>query len=398
MEEPLDMAESHLPYRIALVANTDWYLYNFRSGLANHLKSLGFEVHVICPDGPFRLRLESLGFTWHQLDLNRGAANPLSEWRAYRRLRKIYLTIRPDLVHHFTLQCVVWGTFAAQSAGVGAIVNALAGMGSLFHGETFFAHLLRRPVTSLLRRALRSPNTQTIFQNPDDLNACVHYFSLSPESVHLIRGSGVDVTKFSPVERSLLNPNILFVGRLLRDKGILDFISAASSLRNTHPNWSFQIAGTPDPGNPSSLSANDVETLAAKNPNVSFLGHKEDMVALLASAHLVVLPSRYGEGVPRSLIEAAASGLPLIATDHPGCREIVNHGENGYLVPKGDTQILASRIEDALLDEPKWRSFSRCSRLLAEREFSSVSVFQATIQVYSRLVPNANWHLNSELL
>jgi glycosyltransferase involved in cell wall biosynthesis len=329
--------------------------------------------------------MEAMGFPWYSVPFSRGGLNPLSELGSIRKIQALYSAIRPDLVHHFTLQSVAWGTVAARRSGVPRIVNALAGLGSLFRGGSIKGRLLKFPVNSLLGALLKTPGSRTIFQNPDDLGVASRYWRLDPGNVALIRGSGVDIARFSPVERTLASPQILYIGRLLKDKGILDFIRMANQLSSFHPAWRFTVAGTVDPGNPSSLTNDEVARVSAANPNLNFLGHVEDMPSLLATTHLCVLPSQYGEGVPRSLIEAAAAGIPLVAYDSTGCREIVRPGVNGNLAPPGDVEALTSAVKMLLCDPNVWREYGIMSRRIAEEEFSSSLVFDRTLGIYSQL-------------
>lgn len=376
--------------RITYFANSDWYLYNFRAPLALAArKAFDAEIHCICPDGPYRPRLEAMGFSWFNAPVERQGANPLAEWALQNQVRGILRESRPDLLHNFTLKSVIWGTRAARSEGVPAVVNALAGMGSVFRGGTWKGTLLRPLVTSLLRQTLSGPNQRAIFQNPDDLQLAIDRLKLDPAKSVLIRGSGVDTTRFTPAQELPHPPRILFVGRLLKDKGVLDFCTAAGIIHEKAPQISFQIAGTLDSGNPSSLQDMDVQRISTLQPYLEFLGHVEDMPSCYRQASMAVLPS-YGEGVPRSLIEAASCGLPLVSTDVPGCREIVQNDLNGMTVPPKDPQALADAILRLLKQPGLAAALGRHSRLLAESEFSESSVLDRTLSVYKALLDAAS--------
>lgn len=376
--------------RFAYFANSDWYLYNFRAPLAQAAREkFQAEIHCICPDGPYRPRLEAMGFSWHSAPMARQGTNPLREWALQNRLTDILRDSRPHLLHNFTLKSVVWGTRAAKSVGVPALVNAIAGMGSVFRGETWKGALLRPVVAGLLRHSLAGGNQRVIFQNPDDLHLATHRLGLDPARAVLIRGSGVDTSRFTPAFAWPDPPVVLFVGRLLKDKGILEFCAAADLVQEKEPRVRFQIAGTPDPGNPSSLQETDVQLFSRQQPYLEFLGHVEDMPSCYRGASLAVLPS-YGEGVPRSLIEAAACGLPLVSTDVPGCREIVHDGKNGLLAPPRDPEALAAAILQVLQHAPLAVAYGRQSRLLAEAEFSEASVLDRTLSVYQALLDAAS--------
>lgn len=369
--------------RIALVANTDWYLYNFRLDLARTLRDRhGAEVLCVSPDGPFRSRLQAQGFAWEPVRLSRQGMNPLADLGTASDLARIYGSFRPDLVHHFTIKPVLYGSMAAARAKVPRVVNALAGLGTVFSGTTLKGRLLRPLVQAALRRVLERRGSLCILQNPDDAALITRLMGGGGTPVHLIRGSGVDVHRFNPgASRERI---VLFVGRLLKDKGILHFCEAAERVWSQAPDVAFWIAGTPDPGNPASLTEADVERLA-RIPNVRFLGHVESMVELYRRALALVLPTQYGEGVPRSLVEGAACGLPLIATDHPGCREIVRPDRNGFLIPPGDPQAIAQAVL-ALAGQPELvEAMARESRRIAVEEFSFEHVFSKTTEAYREL-------------
>jgi glycosyltransferase involved in cell wall biosynthesis len=244
-------------------------------------------------------------------------------------------------------------------------------------------------VAGLLHQSLAGPNQRVIFQNPDDLQLAIERLGLDPAKAVLIRGSGVDTTRFTPAPELPHPPVILFVGRLLRDKGVLDFCTAARLAHEKAPHIKFQIAGTPDVGNPSSLQDADVQQISAVQPYLEFLGHVEDMPSCYRKASMAVLPS-YGEGVPRSLIEAAACGLPLVSTDVPGCREIVRNQVNGVTVPPRDPQALALAILRLLECPELATSFGCQSRILVESEFSESSVLDRTLSVYRSVLREAD--------
>lgn len=371
--------------RIVLFANTDWYLYNFRLPLAEKLRARGDEVVLVSPSGPYGEKLCGLGFWWEPFDFARKGTNPFAELGTLSRLIALYRSIAPDLAHHFTIKCFLYGGIAARRLGI-PTVAAVTGMGHVFTTTTLKTTVLRPLLTAAYRYALRG--SQVIFQNPDDLREFRHRRLLGDAAVHLIRGSGVNTTRFAPEPSPLQQPvNALMIGRLLREKGVVELVRAAQQLRSTHPSLRIQIAGSRDDGNPSSLSADDVARWSAAGA-LEFLGHREDVKDLLCASHIAVLPS-YREGTPRSLIEAAACGLPLVATDVPGCREICRDGENGILVPAKDAKALAVAIA-RLADDPALRTkMGQRSREIAEQEFSEDRVIRETLAVYDAALATA---------
>jgi len=371
--------------KILLFANTDWYLYNFRLPLARAIREQGDEVVLVSPLGKYSSRLEQAGFRWIEFPLERRRLNPFAEAITVLRLIRLYRLERPDLVHHFTLKCVMYGSIAARLAGIKSVVNAFAGLGHIFSDGGFQAKMLRSIVSPISKLALR--RTRVIFQNPDDHRVFLERQLVSEDESHLILGSGVDVEKFNPSIRRPLNRErrVLLASRLLWAKGVAEYVEAARVVRESIPGAHFLIAGETDLGNPAAVSHSVLEEWKAQH-NVEILGHKEDMRELLGEVDVVALPSFYGEGVPRILIEAAATGLPLVATDMPGCREIVRHGVNGFLVRPRDAEPLASAIKKLLLDDELRREMGKRSRELACSEFSENQVLSRTLQVYQKCV------------
>ena len=365
--------------RIILFANTDWYLYNFRLPLAERLRERGDEVILVSPPGPYGIKLRSLGFTWHEFDFARKGTNPFAELQTLNRLIALYKTIAPDLVNHFTIKCVLYGGMAARRLDI-PNVSAVTGMGHVFTTHTIKNFILRPFISAAYRYALK--RSQVIFQNPDDQEAFLSLKLVAGRQAHLIRGSGVNITRFTPtMSRLVTGLNVLFVGRLLREKGVAEFVEAASIVRASRPDVHFQIAGEIDAGNPSSFDDLQIQSWASQG-NVVFLGQCSEMPVLLGSSAICVLPSYYGEGVPRSLIEAAATGLPLVTTNMPGCREICRDGVNGILIPPRDASALAAAIIRLLDDAVLRKTMGARSRTIAVEEFGEESVIAETMKIY----------------
>ena len=375
--------------KILLLANTDWYLFNFRLGLMQALMAQGHDVVAVSPPGEFGERLRQHGVRWISFPMERRSLNPLRELGVLRRLTALYRRESPDIVHHFTIKCVVYGSFAARLSSRPLSVNAVAGLGTVFSSEKRRDRILRVAVKVLLRGALAGQRNQLILQNPDDARVFEQHRLISSERIHLIRGSGVDGRRFhvAPANRSAIDEasddrsacRVLFAARLLWAKGIDHYV--ASARRLAADNVEFLVAGTTDPGNPGSVSDRQVAAWKQEG-KVTFLDHVDDMQGLLQRVDVVVLPSVYGEGVPRILVEAAATGLPLIAYDVPGSREIVKDGVNGFLLPKGDQEGLSRAIGE-LLEEPMLRrSMGRRSRELFDQEYDQEIVVGKTISVY----------------
>lgn len=372
------------PRRIVLFANTDWYLYNFRRSLALALRDAGHDVLLVSPPGEYGERLRALGLRWEPVPMHRRSLNPLRELGLLWHLWRVFRRERPALVHGFTIKCAVYGALAARLAGVPARVAAVAGMGYVFTSDALRARALRPLVRALLRAALDGTASRLILQNPDDVALFARARLVDPARIRLIPGSGVDLRRFSPRADDAAAgsgpPRVLLASRLLWDKGIAEYVDAARALGGrVH----CLLAGTPDPGNPASIEAARVRAWHDEGV-IEWLGHVEDMPALLASVDIAVLPS-YREGLPRSLIEAAACALPLVTTDVPGCREVVTDGVDGLLVPVRDASALAAAI-GRLVDDPALaRRLGAAARAKALREFDERQVVARTLQVYAEL-------------
>lgn len=374
--------------KILFFANTDWYLYNFRLPLARFLRGRGFEMVLVSPDGPFASRIRAEGFRFLPVPMQRRSLNPFRELSLLLHLARLYRSEKPGLVHHFTIKCVVYGSLAARLAGVRARVNAVTGLGYVFTSADPLARLLRPFVLRLLRFALGGDQSRLILQNSDDRDAFISARLVDPSRIRLIRGSGVNTEKFRPVPhpRQSSGPvRVLMVGRILRDKGAPEFVKAAEILKREGLNIEFLLAGTPDPGNPASIPVAEIERWRTEKA-VILLDHVEDMPACLARIDIVALPS-HREGLPRTLIEAASAGLPIVATDAPGCREIVKHCVNGLLVPVGDARTLAAAIRRLCTNRNEASKMGKAGRDRVLVGFDEQIIFQETGLVYEEILP-----------
>lgn len=372
--------------KVVLFANTDWYLYNFRRSLAVAARDAGYEVVLVSPDGPYGPKLEKMGFRWLAVPMDRRSLNPVRETRLIGHLAGLFRRERADLVHGFTIKCAVYGSLAARLAGVRCRVNAVAGMGYVFTSEEWKARLLRPVVRHALRAALGGNGAQLILQNPDDVDLFVRTRLVAKDKIRLIQGSGVDCDRFRPPHGARADRpfTVLLASRLLWDKGVADYVQAAREIRQQNRAVRFLLAGMPDPGNPASVPINMVGAWGAEGL-IEWLGQVEDMPTLLSDVDVVVLPS-YREGLPRTLIEAAACGLPSIGTDVPGCRHVIVHEHTGMLVPPRDPLELARAIA-LLQDEPVLAErLGRAARQRALAQFDDRRINQQTLAVYRELL------------
>ena len=382
------MPEAVRPPKLVLFANTDWYLYNFRLSLIRRIRDTGYDLLLISPPGEFGERLKAMGFRWQPLPMDRRSLNPFKEARLLVHLVRLLRRERADLVHGFTIKAAVYGGLAGRLAGLRGRVGAVAGLGWVFNSEALKARMLRPLVRVLLRLSLGGPRSRLILQNPDDVALFHRRRMVRDAHVRLIKGSGVDMTRFTPpdVARKADEPlRVLLAARLLWDKGLEEYVEASRLLKAEGRTVRFLLAGQTDPGNPAAASEAVVRGWADAKL-IEWLGHVEDMPALIRRAHVVILPSRYGEGLPKVLIEAAGCARPLIATDQPGCREVVTDGVEGFLIQGHDAAALACAV--ALFDDhPDLAArMGEAARRKAFAEFDHEIVMAKTLAVYDELL------------
>ncbi|MCA1713861.1 MAG: glycosyltransferase family 4 protein [Gammaproteobacteria bacterium] len=372
--------------KIVLFANTDWYLYNFRRSLALALKESGHELLLVSPPGPYGDKLQQLGLRWQPVPMDRSSLNPFREGVLLVHLWRLFRRERPDLVHCFTIKCAVYGSLIARLARVPARVNTVAGMGYVFTSNDPKARLLRPVVRALLRWSLGGRDARLILQNPDDMALFSRAGPVDAAQVRLIAGSGVDCSRFvAPTGEREAGPlRVLLAARLLWDKGIAEYVSAARQLHGQGRRIRFLLAGNPDPGNPAAVPEASLRGWVEEGL-IEWLGHVEDMPALLAGVDVVVLPS-YREGLPKGLIEAGACALPLVTTDVPGCHEVVSDGVDGLLVPARDAASLAAAIA-RLQDTPGLAaSLGNAARRKVLDRFDERIIIAATRAAYRELL------------
>ena len=363
--------------RIALVAHWDWVLFNYWLRLARRLQALGCDVTMICPRGEYVERLKEAGFACRDWPVIRRGLNPFREWWALRHLAWTYRACRFDAVHHFTIKPALYGTLAARLSRVPVIFNMFSGLGYIF-SNTPRARIIRAVVIPALRLALRSANIFTQFETPEDRERFLRRGLVRGERSGVVPGS-VATDAFVPGSRANGHepPVVLMGGRLLWLKGVRELMDAARALKSRGIAARVQVAGSPDQGNPDSIPASVLRQWREEGV-AEFL----DMSQLLRDASIAALPTSYNEGVPRFLLEAAAAGLPLVATDLPGCGTIVRDRENGFIVPRGNVPALTEALATLLADPELRDRMGRVSRQIAVEEFDDNRVLERYVTLY----------------
>lgn len=369
-----------MPVLIYLVTE-DWYFMSHRLPMAREAQRAGYDVHVVTQVNKHGAAIEALGFKLHPIVWRRGSTSPFGFLRNLWAVRRLYRRIRPDLVHHVAVQASIVGSLAAT--GLPCVrLNALAGLGFAFTSNTPKARLVRPILRALLRHVLRHPRGAVLVQNPDDRKV-VSDLGVSDDRIFVIPGSGVETDRLTPQPEPQGPITAAFVGRLLEDKGLRTLVRAHEILAQRGRALRLLIAGDPDPANPVSIPPEEIAAWA-RHPGLELLGHVPDIRDVWKAAHIAVLPSRR-EGLPKSLLEAAACGRPIVATDVPGCREIARPGVNALLVPPEDAGALAEAIARLADDAALRARIGAAGRQLVESEFSATRIGAAVVALYDRL-------------
>jgi len=360
----------------------DWFFCSHFLDRAVAAQQAGFQVSVLTRVNKHGQTILDNGINLIPLEFERSKINPLREISLLKSLASLYRRERPNIVHHVALKPILYGSLVAKIVGIHAIVNAPVGMGYVFSSKQLKARSLK-PLVLLAYRLLLNPfNSVAVFENPDDLT----YFEKLGivKYSRLIRGAGVNTLQFGSSNEPNEVPVVLLAARMLWDKGVGEFVEAAKILHQQSISARFVLVGAPDKENPESI--NQSQLLEWQDAGIiEWWGQHEDMPQVFAQVHIVCLPS-YREGLPKVLIEAAACGRSIVATDVPGCREIVRHNENGLLVPAKDPQALAEALNRLLNDAALRESMGKRGRAMVEAEFSTEYVVEQTLQLYKELL------------
>lgn len=370
--------------RLLYVTNNPEFFASYRLRTAVAARDAGYDVHVATPDGPRIADIVAHGLTHHVIPLHRRSFNPARGLHTVAALRRLYLRLRPDVIEHMTIQAVLYGSFAARTAGVGRIVNWMAGLGFLFVERGRRTALLRPAVLAAYRVALGVRDGHAVFENPDHRDYFVRAGLVPAAQASVIEGAGVEMSEFAASPPPPGTPVVLFAGRMIWDKGVRDFVSAVELLRARGAAARFVMVGAPDPGNPASV---DDARLREWNDSgiVEWDGPSSRMADEYRRCAIFCFPTAYAEGVPRVLIEAAASARPVITTDMPGCREVVIPGVNGLLVPPRDPAAVADAIERLLADPALRGTMGERGREHVRQRFSVRTIVDATLALYAAM-------------
>ncbi|MFZ2889150.1 glycosyltransferase family 4 protein [Sulfuricurvum sp.] len=359
------------------LSHLDYNLWLFRLPVMQELVRQGHMVYAICPSGEISESFSKHGITHIPYEIERSSLNPVQEIRAIRNIYKAITPLKLDILHTFTAKPNIYGTIAGRLAKVPRIINLVEGLGSFYLENDFKSRAIRTLIELLYTRIFKLSDT-VMFVNQDDPTYLISKKIINPEKIFIIKGVGIDTNEWKPLPKENEWIRVTMIARALKHKGVLEFIEAAKILTKKFPKVTFQYVGSPDEGNPFSVT----EAFMQEQSSIHYFGHQTNIRHILSQSDIFVLPSFYREGLPRTSMEAASMGLPIVTTDVVGCRETVDNGVNGLIVPPKDSLALAEAIEHLLKDENLRKKMGKESRLKAVREFDIVTIVEKHLEVY----------------
>ena len=373
--------------KLLFVVNEDRFFLSHRKEIALAAQQKGWEVTIVCKDTGQRQDVEELGLPMMELPIHPTGMNLREELRTFFFLCRLYSKNRDAVVHHVGLKLILWGGLAAKIMGVKGVVNAVSGLGVMFSGEKY--GIQTRGIMSVMRFASHRKHVKQIFQNQEDRALFLNNGIASEEQCVFIKGSGIDLNEFhycpQPADEVI---KVIFTARMVKEKGVIVLIEAAERLRQRYEGRvEFWLCGGLS-GNPKAMTEAEL-TQRCDGHYIQWLGFRKDVRELLMQSHIVAFPSYYREGVPKSLIEACAIGRPIVTTNSVGCKDTVDDGINGFLIPIKDSESLANRLALLIEDRNLRERMGKCAREKAEREFSLEKVVEAHLNVYEELNTNS---------
>lgn len=367
-----------------IIVNVDWFFLSHRLPVALAAKKAGWDVTIVTADTGRLKDIEAAGLRAVNLPMSRSGMNLFHELKAFWFLYKLYKHRRPDVVHHVGIKTILWGTLAARFAKVNGVMNAISGLGGFFSEDNHT--MLSKVIPKVLKFSHHRNNLLVIFQNQEDKALYIGHHIICENQARMIRGSGVDLYEYcytqEPIDGKII---VMLTCRMIREKGVFELVEAAELLRKCYEDKAeFRIVGGLD-DHPGAITKEEIETVC-DGTYIKWLGRREDIKVLLQQCHIYAFPSYYREGIPKSLIEAAAIGRPIVSTQNIGCIEVVTDGVNGFLVPVKDPQALADRLK-VLVDNKDLRvKMGKASREIAEKYYSLDEVVKKHLEIYQELV------------
>lgn len=369
--------------RLFIVVNVDWFFLSHRKDIALRAQKAGYDVTIVTKDTGKKSTIKDLGLKVIDMPMNRSGQNIVEELHTCWFLYRLYCREKPDIVHHVGLKTILWGTLAAKLANMRGVINAVSGLGIFFSEEN--KSLVSKILPKVLRFSHHRKNLVVIFQNSEDKGLFLKNDIIKNEQVLMIKGSGVDLNQYCYTpEPEKGKIRVLLTARMIVEKGIFVLTDAALKLKNEYKDKvEFLLCGGLD-DNPKAIKEEELKAVC-DGEYIQWLGYRTDVLDLLKSSHIVAFPSYYKEGLPKSLIEAAAVGRPIVTTNSIGCKETVVDGYNGYLIPVKDSDILVEKLKILFEDEKLRQNMGKNSRMLAEKDFSIENVILKHLEIYNQL-------------
>lgn len=372
--------------KVIFVVTEDWYFVSHRLDLAVGLEEAGYDVGVATRIGRHGDAIRKRGIKVFDIAFNRSGVNPLMELRTVWSLYKLFRLEKPDIVHQVAIKPVVYGSLIARLLGVPGTVNALGGLGYVFSSTDLKARLIRLLVRPTLKFAHGKKKARLILQNTQDVEIMTKSGIVKSEKIRLIRGAGVDPDDYQLTTVDVKLPLIVLTARLLRQKGVGEFVAAARILHQRGVPARFALVGSVDAANPASFTNEDVAQWVNEGV-VEAWGWRDDMPSIFAQAQIACLPTFYGEGLPKALLEAAASGCAIVASNIPACTELVKDEVTGLVVPPQNAEALADTLERLIKDIDLRKRLGEAARRSIAADFSSSKILSEILDVYEELMP-----------
>lgn len=373
--------------RLLFLITEDWTFWEIRRDLARIAKDAGYDVLVATRVTEHADRIQNEGFQLIPISMRRRSRNPFRELMTFIEVVRLYCRTRPKIVHHVAMKPIIYGSLAAWMTRIPVVINVFAGLGYAYTDRPRRVSVVRAMMRMALKIAVRGSRSMVVFQNRDDQELLARARIVTTSHVRLIAGSGVDITRFSPGGTPADPPIVMLVGRMLWDKGVGEFVEAALLLKKKSVRARFVLVGRCDQDNPSAIEEEQLNRWAQEH-SIEWWGHREDLPAVFGVATLVVLPS-YREGLPKVMLEAAACGKAMIATDVPGCRDVIQHRKTGLLVPVRDPPALADAVHTLLENQELRVALGVAARDFVRREHSTERIGRQYLDLYQECLRRA---------
>ena len=369
--------------KLLIIVNEDRFFLSHRKEIALAAQKAGWEVTIVCKDTGQRKEVEALGLEMLELPVNPTGMNPIQEFKTWRFLYALYRKNRDAVVHHVGLKNILWGGLAAKLARIHGVVNAVSGLGALFSNNKM--GMATKGILAMMRFSNKRNGVKVIFQNQEDKELFLHHGVVEESQIEFIKGSGVDLNVFQYVpEPESETIKVVFTARMVKEKGIIELIEAAESLRHDYEGKvEFWLCGRLA-ANSDAISREELES-RCDGKYIKWLDFQKDIKSVLEQCHIMAFPSFYREGVPKSLIDVCAIGRPIVTTDSIGCKDVVDDGVNGFLIPVRDSKALAQKLRILIEDKDLRIRMGKASRKKAEQEFSLEKVIEKHLEIYNKL-------------